>query len=94
VLVRDRMGNREPVDTTPAVPRPLAADRGAAGSLAVLADRGAERPVPPAALAALGIYSATTIWTVTTYHNEIRHFNKHIREHCPAELRRNVVKSE
>jgi hypothetical protein len=48
------------------------------------------RSVPRAAVAAVGVYSATTIWTVSAYHNEIRHFNKHIRENCSPELRRNA----
>jgi hypothetical protein len=46
-----------------------------------------ERSVPPMVTAAIFAWSGLTIWTVTEYHNEIRHFVKHIRENCPRELR-------
>jgi hypothetical protein len=45
------------------------------------------RPVPRPWSAALWIYPVWVVWTVSRYHNEIRHFNEHIRKNCPAALR-------
>jgi hypothetical protein len=35
----------------------------------------------------VGAYLASTVATQFSYHNEIRHFNQHIRANCPPELR-------
>lgn len=46
-----------------------------------------ERKMPKWAWLIVGANLTLTVATQFPYHNGIGHFNRHIREHCPPELR-------